>query len=63
MTGAVRVSGKPVWMVRTSIEVVVLTIGWVLGGTVGFGTVVIAFAMGPLVQCFLRFTTVRLDGD
>jgi uncharacterized membrane protein YczE len=63
MTGAVRVSGKPVWMVRTCIEAVVLTIGWVLGGTVGFGTVLIALAMGPLVQWFLRFTTVRLDGD
>ena len=63
MTGAVRVSGRPVWMVRTGIEVVVLTIGWILGGTAGFGTLLIALAMGPLVQWFLRFTTVRLDGD
>lgn len=63
MTGAVRVSGKPIWMVRAAIEIVVLAVGWSLGGTVGFGTVVIAFAMGPLVQLFLRFTTVRLDGD
>jgi uncharacterized membrane protein YczE len=63
MTGAVRVSGKPVWIVRTCIEVVVLTVGWILGGTVGFGTLLIALAMGPSVQWFLRFTTVRLDGD
>ncbi|QWF82126.1 hypothetical protein HUW46_05563 [Amycolatopsis sp. CA-230715] len=63
MTGAVRVSGKPIWLVRAAIEIVVLAIGWLLGGTVGFGTVLIAFAMGPLVQFFLRFTTVRLDGD
>jgi uncharacterized membrane protein YczE len=63
MTGAVRVSGKPVWMVRTAIEVVVLAIGWILGGTVGIGTVLIALFMGPLVQQFLRFTTVRLDSD
>ena len=45
------------------IEVVVLSIGWILGGTVGLGTLLIALAMGPLVQWFLRFTTVRLDGD
>lgn len=63
MTGAVRVSGKPIWMVRTGIEVIVLTIGWLLGGTVGVGTVLIAMVMGPLVQQFLRVTTVRLAGD
>lgn len=63
MTGAVRASGKPIWMVRTGIEVIVLTIGWTLGGLVGFGTLLIAFAMGPLVQHFLRFTTVHLNWD
>jgi uncharacterized membrane protein YczE len=63
MTGTVRASGKPIWMVRTGIEAIVLTIGWILGGTVGFGTALIAFAMGPLVQYFLRFTTVHLDCD
>ncbi|MBN6033625.1 hypothetical protein JYK18_01770 [Amycolatopsis sp. 195334CR] len=63
MTGAVRVSGKPIWLVRTAIEVVVLAVGWALGGTAGFGTLVVALAMGPFVQQFLRFTTVRLPGD
>jgi uncharacterized membrane protein YczE len=63
MTGAVRVSGKPVWLVRTAIELTVLTLGWLLGGTVGLGTVVIAMTMGPLVQLFLRSTTVRLETD
>lgn len=63
MIGGVRASGKPLWMVRTGIEVVVLTIGWTLGGTVGFGTVLIAVSMGPLVQHFLRFTTVKLGHD
>ncbi|WP_223839291.1 membrane protein YczE [Saccharopolyspora pogona] len=63
MTGAMRATGKPIWAVRTGIEVIVLAMGWVLGGTVGFGTVLIALVMGPLVQHFLRFTTVRLDGD
>lgn len=59
MTGAVRVSGRPVWLVRTVIEGIVLLIGVLLGA----GTVVIALAMGPCVQYFLRFTTVRLVGD
>lgn len=63
MTGAVRVSGRPVWIVRTTIELIVLTAGWILGGTVGPGTVLIAFAMGPLVQTFLRLTTVPLSRD
>ncbi|WAL69069.1 hypothetical protein ORV05_15265 [Amycolatopsis cynarae] len=63
MTGAVRVSGKPIWMVRTAIELVVVTAGWLLGGIAGFGTVLIALVMGPLVQFFLRFTTVRLEDD
>ncbi|RKT85494.1 Uncharacterized membrane protein YczE [Saccharopolyspora antimicrobica] len=63
MTGAVRLSGKPIWLVRTAIELVVLVAGWLLGGTVGLGTVLIALAMGPLVQQFLRFTTVRLKSD
>ncbi|WP_328395619.1 membrane protein YczE [Nocardia sp. NBC_00416] len=63
MTGAVRVFGKPIWMVRTGIEVIVLIVGWLLGGTVGLGTVLIAVLMGPLVQQFLRVTTVRLAAD
>ncbi|WP_344684890.1 hypothetical protein [Saccharopolyspora taberi] len=63
MTGAVRVTGKPVWMVRSAIELVVLAIGWFLGGTAGFGTLLIAVSMGPLVQQFLRWTTVRLQSD
>jgi uncharacterized membrane protein YczE len=63
MTGAVRACGKPIWMVRTGIEVIVLTLGWILGGTVGWGTALIALFMGPLVQYFLRCTTVPLDCD
>lgn len=39
---------------RTLVEVVVLTSGWLLGGTVGVGTVVFALAIGPLMQFSLR---------
>jgi hypothetical protein len=45
--------------VRTSIEATVLTVGWLLGGTVGVGTLVYAFGIGPLVQLILRVTPQR----
>ncbi|MGW4071688.1 membrane protein YczE [Nocardia grenadensis] len=60
MTGLVRATGKPIWIVRTIIELCVVALGFLMGGVVGFGTLLIAIAMGPLVQLFPRFTTVRL---
>lgn len=61
MTGLSRVSGRSIRLVRTSIEVVVVVIGWLLGGTVGLGTALYAVAIGPLVQLMLPWCTVRLD--
>src|SRR4029079_320425 len=49
MTGLVVRTGRSVRLVRTTIEVTVLTVGWLLGGTVGIGTLVYAFGIGPLV--------------
>ncbi|MCB0936088.1 MAG: hypothetical protein KDB55_08785 [Mycobacterium sp.] len=56
MTGLVARSGLSVRLVRTTIEATVLTGGWLLGGSVGPGTVLYAFGIGPLVQLLLRFT-------
>ena len=53
MTGLVRRTGGSVRLVRTSIEVAVVATGWLLGGTLGIGTVVYAVAIGPLVQVLL----------
>jgi uncharacterized membrane protein YczE len=53
MTGLVRRTGGSVRLVRTSIEVVVVATGWLLGGTLGLGTVLYAVAIGPLVQVLL----------
>jgi uncharacterized membrane protein YczE len=53
MTGLVRRTGGSVGIVRTSIEVAVVASGWLLGGTLGLGTVVYALAIGPLVQLLL----------
>jgi uncharacterized membrane protein YczE len=56
MTGLVVRTGLSVRLVRTSIEATVLAIGWLLGGTVGVGTLLYAFGIGPLVQFFVRIT-------
>jgi uncharacterized membrane protein YczE len=53
MTGLARRTGWSVRLSRTLIEVSVLAIGWLLGGSVGVGTVVYALAIGPLVQLLL----------
>lgn len=60
MTGLVVRTGFSVRLVRTSIEATVLAVGWLLGGTVGVGTVLYAFGIGPLVQLVLRLTPERL---
>lgn len=59
MTGLVRVTGRSVRLVRTVLEVTVLAVGFLLGGTVGVGTVLYALAIGPVVQVSLRFLSVR----
>jgi uncharacterized membrane protein YczE len=57
MTGLVGRTGRSIRLVRTSIEVAVVVTGWLLGGTLGVGTVVYAVAIGPLVQVLLpRFS-------
>lgn len=53
MTGIHARTGWPVRRIRTAIEVSVLLIGWLLGGTVGVGTVLYALAIGPLIQLCL----------
>ena len=45
--------GHSIRIVRTSIELGVLGTGWLLGGTVGVGTVVYALAIGPLAHVFV----------
>jgi uncharacterized membrane protein YczE len=49
MTGLAR-RGRPVWLVRTGIEASALAAGWLLGGTVGIGTIVFVTTIGPLVH-------------
>ncbi len=62
MTGLARVSGRSIRLVRTSIEITVVLIGFILGGTAGLGTVLYAVAIGPLTQAMLPLCTVQLRG-
>ena len=47
--------GWKVWRVRTSIEVLVLSVGWLMGGQVREGTLIFALTIGYLMQISLRF--------
>lgn len=57
MTGLAR-RGYSVALARTGIEVTALVAGALLGGTVGVGTILYAFGMGPLVAYFLPRLTI-----
>ncbi|WP_392545046.1 YitT family protein [Oryzobacter telluris] len=61
MTGLHRRTGRSIRLVRTSIEVTVVVLGWLLGGIVGVGTVLYAVLIGPVVQFFLPMLTVRIE--
>jgi uncharacterized membrane protein YczE len=58
MTGLVRRTGRSVRVVRTSLELGVLAVGFLLGGTVGVGTVLYALAIGPIAHALLPLVTV-----
>ena len=52
MTG-LAARGHSIRIVRTGLEVTVLAVGWLLGGTVGVGTLVYALSIGPLAHVFI----------
>lgn len=60
MTGIHNRWGWKLWIVRTGIEVTVLTVGWLLGGQVGIGTLAFALLVGPMVGVTLPLLTVPL---
>ena len=53
MTGLVRRTGGSIGRVRTGIELSVMAVGFALGGTVGLGTLLYAFTIGPLLQALM----------
>ena len=57
MTG-LAMRGHSIRVVRTTIELSVLAVGWLLGGTVGVGTVLYAVSIGPLAHYFIPRLTI-----
>ncbi len=44
---------KPIYLIRLSIEIIVVILGWLLGGTVGLGTLMFALLIGPIISVSL----------
>jgi len=53
MTGLQKKTNAPIALVRTSIEIIVVLLGWFLGGIVGIGTLFYALGIGPAIAIFL----------
>jgi uncharacterized membrane protein YczE len=58
MTG-LAARGLSIRLARTGIEVVVVVASFLLGGTLGIGTLVYALTIGPLVQVFMPWFAIR----
>ena len=56
MVGLQKKTNIPIAAVRAFLEITVVTIGWYLGGTVGIGTLLFAFGIGPAVALGLYLT-------
>ena len=53
MVGLQKKTNLPIALVRAILEISVVSIGWYLGGTVGIGTLLFAFGIGPCVAISL----------
>ena len=54
MTGISKNYNKPISLIRFSIEFLVVFWGWLLGGTLGIGTIIFAVFIGPFVSLSLK---------
>ena len=54
MIGTQKLLGWPLWQIRTMYEVLVLALGWLMGGQVREGTLIFAVCIGVLMQVSLR---------
>lgn len=65
MTGFNRVTGYPLWLVRTVLEVLVLLAGILLSGlhVLGIGTLLFALFIGPLTQLMLPWALVKIKTE
>jgi len=61
MIGLQKISNLPIAVVRATLEITVVSIGWYLGGTVGIGTLLFAFGIGPCVALGLYLVSKIFD--
>lgn len=57
----VKKAGLSIAVARTMMEVAVAVVGFLLGGPLGIGTVLIAFALGPIIQITLKYSEILLE--
>ena len=62
MTALVRVTGRSIRLVRTAIEVAVVVVGFLLGGTLGVVTIVYALCIGPIAHLLLPRLSIHPPG-
>ena len=61
MIGLQKITNFPIAVVRATLEISVVSIGWYLGGTVGIGTLLFAFGIGPCVAFGLYLVDKLFD--
>ncbi len=61
MIGLQKLTNFPIAVVRGTLEISVVSIGWYLGGTVGIGTLLFAFGIGPCVAFGLYLVDKTFD--
>ena len=61
MVGLQKKTNFPIALVRGTLEITVVSIGWYLGGTVGIGTLLFAFGIGPCVALGLYLVDKTFD--
>ena len=61
MIGLQKISNLPIAVVRATLEITVVSVGWYLGGTVGIGTLLFAFGIGPCVALGLYLVDKIFD--
>ena len=61
MTGLSRITGIPMAYVRNGLEISAVSIGWLLGGTAGIGTLIFAIMIGPVIVAYMYLLKAIFD--
>ena len=61
MTGLQKKTGFSIALIRGAIEIIIVSCGWLLGGTVGVGTLLYALGIGPAVALGLNIVKKTIN--